>query len=566
MDNYFAKKTDTNIMWWLFISVFFISGIVLLSTGYLLSPFDPLYHIAQAEAMWNGVNLPLPTLSFYENVQPQPRFVFHALLAPFTHAFGTTPAEIIVGVKVGYSILISGFIVLLYYIYKQIFNTTLHNITVLAAKKYAVFAILFTFLPLSFVYRAFMFRPQIISILVILLSVLFLLQKNWKGLFITALLYPFLYSAVFLIIIPPVVYTCTSLLISYFQDKSQITISPISYTLGGILLGIIVRPSTLSYIQTVIINPILTLIYRFIPLISLPAGSELFFPSMGTFDWLLLFFTITITGVIGMYISDKRKIPESLNLNTLFLLLLANIFAITFIFVGRTIEYFAPLAVILIFVIYNNVYRSLLTKIKNSTFFQEEYPGVFKLCKEIRNDVLNTQFRAKMRKTLIASLLVFVALNLSSIPIQSNKGVKYTDYHKAAMSLQYNSNSGDVVFHEGWSHYPGLVFFNKKNRYIMGMDPIQTYQFDREKYWLWYHITHSKHVCPQYTCNKTTVDLDKVIRDTFNAKYLFATKKLDTERNSNSLLQKLQDNSDFQKISSHSHDKLKTFVYKVRTL
>ena len=52
----------------------------------------------------------------------------------------------------------------------------------------------------------------------------------------------------------------------------------------------------------------------------------------------------------------------------------------------------------------------------------------------------------------------------------------------AARWLGANSNPGDVVFNFRWSYFPELFFWNTKNVYTSGMDPIFQYAFDPQLY------------------------------------------------------------------------------------
>jgi len=58
----------------------------------------------------------------------------------------------------------------------------------------------------------------------------------------------------------------------------------------------------------------------------------------------------------------------------------------------------------------------------------------------------------------------------------------------AAQWLHDHATPGDIVFNAHWDLFPELFFWNPRNRYVGGMDPIFQYAYDPERYWKAHHI------------------------------------------------------------------------------
>lgn len=97
--------------------------------------------------------------------------------------------------------------------------------------------------------------------------------------------------------------------------------------------------------------------------------------------------------------------------------------------------------------------------------------------------------------------------------------------------LKNNSKSGDVVFNVSWDYFPELFFWNTKNFYASGMDPIFQYVYNPNMYWEAYYLETGK--TAQYTCAATAC-APKELEETYTAltrdfkvKYLFLDKHFD---------------------------------------
>lgn len=94
-----------------------------------------------------------------------------------------------------------------------------------------------------------------------------------------------------------------------------------------------------------------------------------------------------------------------------------------------------------------------------------------------------------------------------------------------------HSNPGEVVFNARWEYFPELFFWNSKNVYTSGMDPIFQYTYDPRRYWLGYSLVTGKKALLDYTpqkCDEAAMtDPYRVLKDDFNARFLFLAKPFD---------------------------------------
>jgi hypothetical protein len=95
-------------------------------------------------------------------------------------------------------------------------------------------------------------------------------------------------------------------------------------------------------------------------------------------------------------------------------------------------------------------------------------------------------------------------------------------YDEAMQAVAADSNSGDIVFNTGWDQFPQLFLANHKNYYITGLDPTFMYIKNKERYWLWRHLSEDKiNVCQTDDCkDKPTRLADDVLTAEFNARYV----------------------------------------------
>ena len=127
---------------------------------------------------------------------------------------------------------------------------------------------------------------------------------------------------------------------------------------------------------------------------------------------------------------------------------------------------------------------------------------------------------------LLAVLLVFMAwysFHAYSILIQT--AVYPERFRGAGEWLREHSRPGKVVFHADWDVFPELFFWNPKNYYIGGMDPIFQYAYNQDLYWKAQHISANQAAFSTWGTKEhdgaKQEETYTVLRRDFKASYIF---------------------------------------------
>lgn len=86
---------------------------------------------------------------------------------------------------------------------------------------------------------------------------------------------------------------------------------------------------------------------------------------------------------------------------------------------------------------------------------------------------------------VVGVLLVAMAGAVLNEHIVREKWRAHNSYRMrdAAFWLADHSQPGDIVLNVSWSSFPELFFWNTKNRYVHGLDPIFLFAYDQKLYW-----------------------------------------------------------------------------------
>jgi len=120
-------------------------------------------------------------------------------------------------------------------------------------------------------------------------------------------------------------------------------------------------------------------------------------------------------------------------------------------------------------------------------------------------------WRAAAQRSWHASLGIPVALLILWIPFSISRfdAIIANAFHpmkfkEAAEWLAGNAKAGEIVYHVHWDRFGELFFWNPRNYYINGMDPIFAYTYDPGLTWKgrYYELDVADEVtCPSLTCS-----------------------------------------------------------------
>lgn len=329
-----------------------------------------------------------------------------------------------------------------------------------------------------FGYRVLVPRPQIVSMSLAIWAAYFVLQRNWKGTGVIAALYALCYTAPLIVVIYALI---AMILWGVLEGKWDWKV-PLAAVVG-ILVGWFIHPHfpnnfRLTWIQLVdvlsnawgVSGPNLSLGGEFRPADSRSLLRE-HVPLYVGFMMAMLMMTRV-----------RRLGPRFL---TVFAL--ANAWFIMTCMTKRFVEYWVPLTIWLLAIVFEQWWESI----------QADPPELWT--------------RPWARRSAVAALVVFVAItqvysHLSILKEFRGPGPGVLD--KAARWLDENSPSDAQVYTCDWDDAPELFFHNHDNRYMVFLDPNFMYKWDRDVWQTWHDVANGKSSKP----------VDTIIND-FNAHY-----------------------------------------------
>ena len=315
-----------------------------------------------------------------------------------------------------------------------------------------------------FLFRLSMLRVQSLSLFFLLLLILFHLKRNYIGMFLISLLYVYLYDGFPLALIIAMSFTIGEYLLNRrLEFKNLLSVS------AGILTALVINPYFPENIISFFFN-----IYR-----------TLFLKEEG------------IRLGIEWYPYTTWSLVEN---STLALVLL--VFLILFLPFAdklRSYEYaFILLALAFLFLLF-----------KSRRFI--EYAPVF-ISLAFASIVLRRRYK-KFAFISLAAILPLSTYHTMHAYKLIEKAPSPERYKPAAVWLIENTRPKEIVFNADWDDFPFLFFYNQKNYYVVGLDPVYMYKYDRRLYRLYQRITKGKIKNPA-----------GVILKEFKSKYVFVDK------------------------------------------
>src|SRR3989344_5181738 len=442
---------------------------------------DIFYHFAHADIYKNsGISqsaFPWLPYSVIGKYSADIWYGFHLALIPFTflrdHIFGMRMAGVFITFV---------FLVLFY------FSCALLKIT---QKFFWPFFALFS--SPFFLYHIATARPHALSLGLNILLFAFLAGGNFWGVFFAVFASTFLHLSLFwasFLIFG--VWASVKIL-----NERKIPAKEGLILIAGILAGWISRPNPLgaaklAYIQTV------GLAIEKLKSVPLHFGSELLPLGSLVFNYFWLFFAVWLIAMIIFFgalfkrsvFTERQKtaIWAGLALSFIFFLMAA-------LLAQRSFDFWVGFGVIFIGLIFTHRFYARNFMI---------YLGIFIF-------IFSAGYSIYQRDLILNSI-----------------GWETGRFQAAGEWLKNNSRAGDIVFNASWDYFPEIFFWDSKNFYISGMDPIFQYSFDKKLYWEAYYLETGKtagFTCPAAACDEKTIeDTYAVLKNNFKARYLLLAK------------------------------------------
>ncbi len=463
-----------------------------LNTEKIADP-DSFYHVTHAKIYReNGIartNFPWVQYSAINQYKADIWYGFHVFLIPFTYF-----DDPIIGIKFAGIFLTSLVLIIFFFILKGL------------RVRYSLFWTILLFFSVPDVHwRLLMVRPHILTFIFSILLLYFLARNNRWGILFSALAISFFHLALSWI----VVLIVGVVLLSQAVTKSEVKFILAVYAIVGVTIGWLARPNPIGAIKLAY-TQVVQLMVEKLNGVPFQFGSEL---KPGS-NWTVLageIAPILLIILLGIFFwrsfikknyrpATFRHSAEYENVIILTAsLILAAIFGLITIFVARrSIDLFVGFGLI-----FAALSWSLFgSKIKHS-------------------NILLTVF-----------LVVLTANTLYFASAYKKQAVSPNAFKESSLWLKENSNSGDIVFNVHWDNFPSLFFWNQKNYYINGMDPIFEYAFNKQLYWEHYYLDIDGMAIKNnigYTCTSirsecsddNMVEVYNALKNDFKAKYIF---------------------------------------------
>ncbi len=398
------------------------------------SGYDSYYHIGMAEEIWNnGLPFEFPHLYFTVLNQNfvESHLLFHLFLIPFILIFGN-----VIGPKIFIALCAGGIFFLVFHILKFFSKKTALIST----------ALLFFLLPSDFYFRLAFIRNPAPSLLFLLLVLYLMIHKKYKSLILASFCYGWLYmGGGFLFLIGlTVIYS-----FSNFITSGKIDRKIFFYPILGTLLSLIVNP----YFPTNI-NLFIVQVWKTGLQAKEYVGGE--WRPYDTWFWFSMCIVplfIWGLGIATALIRGKKIGPINLSI-----LIYSAFLLVAQLKSKRFIEYWPLWASLSGIILIGPSLKIWIKSLHKSAF-------VF-FC-FLAFTIFSFIYAKNQWQT---------AFNDTTSDFEVNLAAKAHDY------IKKNSNAGDIIFADDWDVFPLYFYLNRKNYYIVGLDPEFMNQFDRNLY------------------------------------------------------------------------------------
>lgn len=503
---------------------------------------DGYYHIQYAKLLWaNGLSVlssfPWTQYSILTQYPTDMSLGYHMFVSPFIQYFGD-----ITGMKIATAALGAGVVSSFWYVLK-----------VLGVRASWVWSILLLVVSVGFLHRLMMPRDYVVGIISILLSVGFVVQRKYLYLFLTTVVGAYSYVGFPLILVVVILWSLVNL-----ATKGSPDMKALGVTFFGLGIAIVGRPDFPN-------NIIMTYYQDFIVLLRRAEGTNLNFGAelgaldlSSAFTWLvfamfgvamaifvakaygakkawgmiilfsytlslalfsilfhvrvlsgaellLLFIFLVFVPIVGAaYSFPFKNFSSPKQITQIYLVVLGNALLLMALASARFIEYFIPIALVVIAIYYSNITRQIL-------------------------GFLNPALWLRSLGMIFGSLLVsgFGVVGVLAVDDTQNDSREIAPYIEAGSWMKENIPASEIIFHPSWDDFAPLFYGSSDHYYISGMDPVFAYEFDKSLYWGRRHLTEGAIDCSEEECvheYMSTIGFDTVAHEkvskNFHAKYV----------------------------------------------
>ena len=448
---------------------------------------------------------------------------FHFLLIPFTYI-----KDPLLALKVASFAVTTAGVLLIFFSLKR-----------LGIKWPHLWTVLFLTSAPDLFYRFSALRPQIISFGLSFLFFAYFFRpaderrKNSAAFFLISFVSAWIHGALFWVNF--VIFAVGSLVEKISGRK--IKFRDFLFVAGGTLLGLLLRPQLLRVFKLIYVQLVRGFVekYKETPLLW---GTELLhFAGRNFMDQFLPITAFLLFALFLLYryrLSLRKFGGQDKDFKVTFwavIILSASFFWLAFASARRSADYFWGFAIITVGLIFTHL-------------FEQKW-------KDVRGMV--NSFGIPIFTFVLMVPVFMTGFSVYRYEHSLTKSYRPERARGAAEWLLANSESGDIVFHTQWDQFAELFFWNQKNYYINGMDPIFMYAFNPALYWKQHYFAldqASSITCGAIRCTKEMAeDSYQVLKEEFRARYIYLQK----QKNPN-FLQYLSQDPRFEKTFENAGD------------
>lgn len=138
------------------------------------------------------------------------------------------------------------------------------------------------------------------------------------------------------------------------------------------------------------------------------------------------------------------------------------------------------------------------------------------------------------KKSLMNVLLIFIFGSMiifsgwKGIAALQKNAYQPNEFKEVSAWLSENSSPGDIVINFHWPSFSQLFFWNQKNYYVGGLDPIFQYEYSPAFYWKFHYLARdqvTKKTCGKTECTASELeDTHAYLANELKAKYVLLEK------------------------------------------
>jgi len=479
--------------------LFCVAAVAVSSCVYLvsanISDFDAFYHLGHARVYAErGLftkAFPWVVYSIVSRCSSDIWYGFHLLLVPFSLIQNP-----LLHIKAGGIFLLVLLLLLFYFAMRR---------SQLAYPYLWPFMLLFS--ADGMMWRLATARPHIVSMGLTALLFAFLVCGGFWGVFLVSLALAFVHLSFFWLAL---LLALAVPAVRLFTEKTLEWRKPVAVLLG-LAAGWLLRPNPIGaakllYVQTfqLLLEKQKGQIYFGPELAPLPARALAIIT-----PFILLWLGLAAVALVALFLRRADLPPRSRTLLWSSLLLSILFFGMTMLVSKRTVDQWVPFAVFCFAACFS--YFLDPRSVAGKPFLGGP-----------------ARIGASLLGMIVFAVMVWLSTNSYVTHIRDPRAIYPYRFRAAAEWLRDHSRPGEIVFHVNVDVFPELFFWDKRNRYIGGMDPIFQYAYDPSRYWKARNLIVGDD--PSHTWGTPQAggakpeDTYQVLRRDFSASYLFVEK------------------------------------------